>query len=175
MKGCFFMYSIDVDKYFGYLNWQIICWGIKNDIIDVNCAIDYAHKLVERNVAEDESLVVELFILEDADKSNVIALIEGYISLDSINTELCKRVLRYIILDGINQSGKDVLNKVEDIYSDFGYPEDMVSFISYMPTEDTEYNPSKHTKEDNEQRLVNKFNEFLQSELQLLKQRCDIK
>ncbi len=40
------------------------------------------------------------------------------------------------------------------------------TFISYMPIEDDQYNPSIHTQEENEQRLIENFNNFLKSELQ---------
>lgn len=47
------------------------------------------------------------------------------------------------------------------IYADFDYPEDMEEFISYMPIKD-DYNPTEHTKEENEKRILKKVYDFLE-------------
>ena len=46
------------------------------------------------------------------------------------------------------------------IYADFDYPEDMEKFISYMPIKD-DYNPTEHTREENEKRILKKVYDFL--------------
>ena len=90
---------------------------------------------------------------------------------EKFNEETSIRILRFLVLDSIEQRNVEnrvVLETVESVYVDFNYPEEMNTFISYMPIEDEEYNPSNHTQEDNERRLVEKFNMFLESELKWL-------
>lgn len=166
------MYNINFDKYIEFVDWQVVYWGIQNDFLEPKCAISYAHKMAEYNITEDESLIVDLLILDTQDKNSVVALIEESVAMGNIDAQRCKRVLRYIILDMINQSAEDVLSRVENVYADFEYPEDMNSFISYMPVEDGKYNPSEHNEAENKQRLIGKFNEFLKNELMHFK-RCN--
>lgn len=164
------MYKINFDKYIHLLNWNVIFLGIRDDLIDAESAIRYANKLVENNVTEDNSLLVELFILENVEKAEVLRLLYDIVSQD-VTEEYAKKILRYIILDSIEQTKQDdktILNTIENVYADFDYPEDMASFISYMPVDDTTYNPSAHTLKENEQRLIEKFNMFLKNELLLI-------
>lgn len=166
------MYKINFDKYFELLSWNIVFWGIKNDIIEAESAICYANKLVENNFVENDSLFIELFILENVKKNEVLSLISNMTSLNSSDKDTSLKILRYIILDNIRQSKQDnksVLNSIENVYADFDYPEDMSLFISYMPIENDEYNPTIHTQEENEQRLINNFEMFLKKELQSIR------
>ncbi len=54
------------------------------------------------------------------------------------------------------------LSNVEEIYADFDYPEDIVEFIAYMPSID-EYDPSRHSPDENTQRMFRKWEEYLTS------------
>ncbi len=172
MKGRFFkVYSVNFDKYFKLLNWNVIFWGIKGDIIEADCATDYANVLVKNGVTDNETLVVSLLILEDVCKDEVLALIANAITDCDLREYESLRILRYIILDSIkelSEGNNAVLNAVENVYADFDYPSDMDSFISYMPADD-EYDASKHTQEENEQRLIKKLNLFLKKETQWIK------
>ena len=59
--------------------------------------------------------------------------------------------MRYLILDTARNSlfeTNALLEFAEEVYADFDYPEDMNSFIKYMPVSD-DYNPSLHTEEEN--------------------------
>ncbi|KXZ19962.1 hypothetical protein AXI57_00870 [Bacillus atrophaeus] len=58
---------------------------------------------------------------------------------------------------------EELLNQIAEVYADFNYPEDMDSFINYLPPKDN-FNQSKYSKEENVARLINLFNEFLNKE-----------
>lgn len=166
------MYSVNFDKYFKLLNWNVIFWGIKGDIIGADSAIDYANVLVKKGVTDNETLVVSLLILEDVCKDEVLTLIANAITDCDLGEYESLRILRYIILDSIKELSGDnnaVLNAVENVYADFDYPSDMDSFISYMPADDDKYDASKHTQKENEQRLIKKLNLFLKKETQWIK------
>lgn len=62
---------------------------------------------------------------------------------------------------------EELLNKVTEVYADFNYPEDMDSFINYLPPKDG-FNPSQYSKDENLVRLINLFNDFLNKERQYL-------
>lgn len=57
---------------------------------------------------------------------------------------------------------EELLNQIAEVYADFNYPEDMDSFINYLPSKDNLQ--SKYSKEENITRLINLFNEFLNKE-----------
>lgn len=63
-------------------------------------------------------------------------------------------------------SPEELLDGLSEVYADFGYPEDMEPFIHYMPSSDG-YNPLLYSKEENINRLVSLFEEFLQKKKKL--------
>lgn len=54
----------------------------------------------------------------------------------------------------------DPLEEVARIYADFDYPEGIVEFLHYMPSRGG-YDPSEHSKEENIERLMDKWKVFL--------------
>ena len=64
----------------------------------------------------------------------------------------------------------ELLYKIEEIYADFSYPEDMRHLIYYIPSGN--FDTSKHTKEECQQRLINLFYAFLQKEQSELSNQC---
>ncbi|BBI33573.1 DUF2247 family protein [Cohnella abietis] len=73
---------------------------------------------------------------------------------------------RYIQLKELekNAISKELLiRKIAEIYADFGYPQEMEKFIYYMPATDG-FNPQAHSSEENLDRLLEFFKEFLLEE-----------
>lgn len=52
------------------------------------------------------------------------------------------------------------LSEVERIYVEFGYPPEIAGFVRYMPTSDG-YDPRKHSIEENTDRLLLKWKQYL--------------
>jgi hypothetical protein len=55
------------------------------------------------------------------------------------------------------RSVDDPLGLVEEIYADFEYPKKVAAFVRYMPSDE----PPLGTKEQNEERLIRKWGEFV--------------
>lgn len=55
---------------------------------------------------------------------------------------------------------EEYLEEIENIYADFEYPEEMESFVRYMPSTDG-YNPSLHSLAENESRLINNWKSYI--------------
>ena len=158
------MYKIDINSLL--INWEVLYYGIKNDIISPKASIDYASVYLEKNQYEDNSDIIDLLILEDFQKDKVLKLLKR-IKQISTSDFFCKKVLRYLILDTARNSLFDtnaLLEFAEEVYADFDYPEDMNSFIKYMPVSD-DYNPSLHTEEENLKHLCHNFDKFMANEL----------
>lgn len=164
------MYKIKFSNYFHLINWNVIYWGIKEDLIEAISAVDYANTLIENNPNTHSTLVIDLLILDNITKENVLSLINDNVHPTETDEKSSKKILRYIILDSIKQTEKNtknILDILEYVYADFNYPSDMKSFIRYMPIED-DYDPMLYTQKENEQRLIEKFNTFLEFEKQQL-------
>ncbi|OCA83705.1 hypothetical protein A8L44_12600 [Bacillus sp. FJAT-27986] len=76
------------------------------------------------------------------------------------------RKWRYCILKEMVGATEDkilLLENVDQVYSDFDYPEEMESSIYYMEPKD-DYDPTAHNKNDNIDRLISNLVEFLDSE-----------
>ena len=164
------MYSINYDKYFNLVNWSCVYWGIKKQLIKPNEAILYAHKLVEDNPDIDTPEIIELLITDNIDIDTVLHLIEQIFSdINKLNDKklYALKVLRFVFLSEIKNvvtNNRDLLRKIDDVYSDFDYPSDMDNFIYYLPCAESNYDVSKHTIQENEQRLIDRFNSFMTEE-----------
>lgn len=171
-------FSVDVFKEnkINY-DWRTLYEGLKLDVIKYSDITDYAveflanhpdistHNIIQLAWGGDEldyeSLLVN--ILKESDISDL--------SLDSQRFQLEKRKWRFGILDSLKmrhqEDVEELLNKVAEVYADFNYPKDMESFINYLAPKHR-FNPSQYSKEENEIRLINLFNVFLNQEKQYL-------
>lgn len=168
------MYTVNFDKYFDLISWDCIYWGIRKQLIEPENAVIYANKIIENNPDGDTLEIIELLIIGKADKESVLPLIERMFS-DKKDLEKKKssalRMLRLILLLEIKETAIDnqgLLDEAEKIYADFDYPLDMECFISYMPVRDDKYDVSKHSLQENLQRLADKFNMFADREFKAL-------
>ncbi|MBR6633867.1 MAG: DUF2247 family protein [Clostridia bacterium] len=163
------MYKINIDTPF--IDWNILYYGIENDIIAPENAIDYAYVYLENKHNEDTPNIIDLLILENPSKNNVLDLLK-LIKQNNTPDSFCKRILRYLVLDYARNNSSNtnaLLEFAEQVYADFDYPEDMNSFIAYMPVTD-DYNPSKHTEEENLNRLIHNFDMFMTDEFLWIKE-----
>lgn len=154
------MYKINIDTPF--IDWDVLYYGIENDIIVPENAIDYTSVYLENKQDEDNPNIINLLILEDSSKNNVLNLLK-IIKQNKTPDSFCKRILRYIILDYARNNSSNtnaLLEFAEEVYASFDYPDEMSSFITYMPTTDG-YNPSLHTEEENFNRLIHNFESFM--------------
>ena len=162
------MYKIDIKSF--PIDWSILCYGIENDLIATETAIDYTSVYLANNQDESNPDIIDLLVLEDLQKDKVLNLLKR-ICPTNLSDNSRKKILRYLILDTARNNlceVKALLEFVEKVYADFDYPSDMNSFITYMPITDG-YNSSLHTPEENLNRLLNNFDKFMINELSWIK------
>ena len=78
--------------------------------------------------------------------------------------ESSNKKLKYVILNYLRSTTKDnneLLEKVEEVYADFNYPQDMDEFIAYMPAKGSVL---MNSIEDNNKRMINNLDNFLELE-----------
>ena len=141
-------------------DWKTIFVGVQENYFSKDVISDYAVELME---SDDESGFVSELAWEVSSEELGKVMLEiktNYFSqLDEESTVLAEedRKLRFVCLSGIKEKSKEVnelLNKIAEFYGNHHYPEDMVSFVNYMPQE------VPTTKEN----MVNRLDEFLKLE-----------
>ena len=167
------MYGIDIFENINMsIDWYMVYWGIKNEILGVNIAQDY----VCRKMEQDETLLDEEIELswKSEDTASVLDIIEKMPQfLDAIeeNMEKAKEKVRIAIIMFLRQTEKDVsklFEQIDMVYANFNYPEDMEKFITYMPM-DAEYISKDHSIEENIRYLLSQLDNYISKQVQKYK------
>ena len=145
-------------------DWKTIFVGIHENYFSKDIISDYAVELLENG--DESEFVSELaWGVSSEELKKVMFGIKNthFPQLDEKSAILKaeNRKLRYVFLSKLKVECKqdnELLNKIAEFYGNHHYPEDMMTFINYMPQED----PT--TIED----MVNRFNEFLKFEEDLV-------
>lgn len=150
------------------LDWYIVYYGIKNNILSIDTAQEYACRKMEKNeqMSEEE---VELSWKTDnlLDVIDLIERIPGIQDDLEKNIQIAKDKIRIAIILYLRKSEMDtakLFEQIDMIYADFDYPEDMEKFISYMPIND-EYVPTEHSLEENRNYLLCKLDSFINEQV----------
>lgn len=141
------------------LNWQDVLWGYEHHFLGWKDVVNYANRKVIEEFNYDES-VIELSMIDKTTAYKIERLLKNIVKEDSFyNTE---KWLYIVLLDLFNERDKldDPLGKVEEIYEDFDYPEEIECFVRYMPSTD-DYDPNKHMYEENINRLYLNWENYL--------------
>ncbi len=150
------------------LSWDEVAWGYHNQYIGWSDAVEFACERLGDH--EDEPMVAELAGFSKSESFETGQLLDKLAAkaIDG-NEKSIKAKWLYLSLAWlfeIRASLPDPLEAVEEIYSDFGYPEDVAQFVRYMPVTDG-YDPSMHSIEENDVRLLSKWRNYLDVKLPL--------
>lgn len=150
--------------------WNDIYFGIKNKLLGVESVREYAIKCLEVN--DEYSQEITDLAWPNDDVLDVIKMIEKILEKEK-HTQICECSIKWqycIIKNLLNDklSFEGLTSKLDEIYADFDYPEDMEEFISYMPVKD-EYKPIEHSREENKKRILDKIDIFLAKKEQQIK------
>ena len=125
----------NIVKHVKWWTWQELNWGMENNIIDKRDIIDYAKEILDEQTKEFD-VVLEVSISEEyEDISKYLDILVS--SEDNQDDSDIEDKWRYVIIQDLynNQTKyENVYENIETVYSDFDYPEDMVGFIRYMPS-----------------------------------------
>ncbi|HEX4068699.1 MAG TPA: DUF2247 family protein [Candidatus Babeliales bacterium] len=155
-------------------SWNTLRVGKKYNLIDNTQIADYAAEYLSDHPHETNQYIAELVSCDETKSINdilekVADIFDGKIDCDDAKWELEKRKLRFCILTYLKQHTSDereLLDKIAQVYDDFGFPKDMENFIYYMPAKD--FNPLEHSKEECTERLMGLFKDFLSDEKRFL-------
>lgn len=140
------------------LSWRDVCFGLENELLDPQAAID----LAAARLAAFEYPLSILIDLASADRNEPtraiveqLAEAEPPYPADEIRDKWLFIVLAWVY-EHRSRYG-DPLQILEEVYSDFGYPAQMTGFVRYMPME----LPDLGSRAANEQRLVENWRRYL--------------
>ncbi|MGX7013305.1 DUF2247 family protein [Vagococcus silagei] len=147
------------DKDINY-DWKTIYVGLNDCFFEPNILSDYAVELMEKGI-EDEFIIELAWGIAESDLPEKLIDIKNKFFSDvgenSIEYVHEQKKFRYVYLSKLNERVFDdveLLNLVTKFYDENGYPDDMISFINYMPQ-------GKTTTKDE---LINRFRVFLDDE-----------
>ncbi|EGO8079894.1 TPA: DUF2247 family protein [Enterococcus faecalis] len=118
-------------------SWQEILYGMENKIIARSDVINYATRILDEGILGFD-WVLKIAIADEYE--DILPYIYELGNLeDSEDDSTIQDKWRYFILKELYAKKSNYENfneKVEEIYADFDYPEDMAGFIGYMPSLD---------------------------------------
>ena len=162
------MYEINIfDKIMMQLDWAMVYYGIKNDILNIDIAQEFACRKLE---CDDQLSAEELELSwNSSNRLDVLELIKRILETQGNvqqRIECAKDKIRIAIIVHLRETEKDktkLLEQIDMVYAEFDSPEDMEKFISYMPHDD-EFVSESHTIDENRNYLVSKIDDFIKEQ-----------
>lgn len=114
--------------------WSELKIGFERGIISNSEIISYANQVLSEEIEQFDS-VLELAIAEEDEVEEIIlnlAFREEEESLEMINAKW----IFSIIYDAYIHLNNEIYDVIDDVYTEFEYPEEISHLIGYMPCED---------------------------------------
>lgn len=131
------MYKINNQNHYQYFSLLDIYCGIKNNKLDKSVASNFVEFLVNDHII-DIDLVMDLLVDDNLNTVETLNIFKRLIDEADISNEYSMNKIKYILLIEASEqisNKNELLEKIEDIYSNFDYPEDLIPFIPYMPND----------------------------------------
>jgi len=140
------------------MGWRDVHFGLTNDLLDREAAIEMALAELGKREAPSNALIE----LAAADKNEPISELVEQLSENepSRSDEETRAKWLYLVLAWLYERRNetdDPLQRVEEVHADFGYPEEIVSFVRYMPMQGVDLG----NREANERRLFERWKSYL--------------
>lgn len=145
------------------LQWADVSWAYANKLIGWNVPIDIANTRLDAGLTKD-ALEIQLSQIRKDEDWKVSELVKQLGKRDNIPPYLSKQKLLFLTILWLYENHATNINNFFDniagVYADFDYPEEISQFVGYMPPNDG-YDPSSHTLEENQKRMLQKCKEYL--------------
>lgn len=136
MNLFFLKYNLREEMKKNNYNWQEILFALENQIVTVEDVIEYASYIINENTMGFD-IVLAITCLHSYE--DIYPYLHQLTMLeDSRNIADIKEKWLYLILKWLYEKRNDVENTleiVEEIYELFDYPDNITSFVRYMPSE----------------------------------------
>ena len=119
-------------------SWETVYTALSYDFAEVSEAEKYALKVMEADDYEDNEFITDLAWGGKGKEEITSGLLEEKLvtnvkSFEEIELEKIKYTMLFYLKYQNEDSNDRLLKAIEEVYADFGYPEEMSSFIYYMP------------------------------------------
>ena len=144
------------------IGWPDIFWGYEHGLLGWNAPVKFAQAKVTASRHPDP-LEIELAAVTKDDDWKVRKLLQQMINLDFIPSGPSKSVWLYLTLLWTYEHRNELdhpFSKAEEIYADFDYPEEIISFAGYYAP-DNSWNPQEHTDEENTSKVYADWAKYL--------------
>jgi hypothetical protein len=141
-----------------HMSWREIRFGLVNELLDPAAAIELAVDQVA-GLEQPSAAVLEL---AGANRNEpTLGFVERLAGGEHEGDEDAIRgKWLYLVLAWLYEhrdEDSDPLQRVEEVYADFGYPEEIAGLVRYMPMD----GPDMGSRKANEQRLVHRWAQYL--------------
>lgn len=147
---------------FNFILWQDVFWAYDHSLVNDEFVVGLANLHLENGDYHD--LELDLALMSDSfEIRECLNKISDASCLDSsvLNS---KSKWIFIALKWLFEKRHDIedpLSKVELMYEDFDFPEEIESFVRYMPSSDS-YQTQQHTLLENQDRLYGLWAEYIE-------------
>lgn len=148
------------------LNWSDLLWAYRREFLTWRDLIKVASDQVQSG--SENSLEIELSEVTKEYVWKVSELAQTLADRSNNSEEESKQKWLYICLSWAYERRElfvDPLGEVEIIYANFDYPSAVKSFVRFLPPLDG-YVPAQHSQEENHQRLMKNWDEYIRRNCQ---------
>lgn len=142
-------------------SWTTLRHGLENLWLDPDAAIVAARRRLADPTFFDET-ISELSRADSVDR--IVCLVDELAGREpEVAVDVLRRSWLFLVLAWLwehRAEEEDPLRMVELVYAEFGYPREVASFVRYMPMEGDDLG----SRERNEQRLFDRWRQFVESE-----------
>ena len=147
------------------LDWYILYFCIEKDLLNPKAANEYLFRKINNNedLSDSEN---DILFLEQFDKNEVLDLIRKHLTIlpnfDN-KIDIAKDKTKFAIIAYLRLTENNISNlfeKIEYLYANLNYPQDMESFIYYMPIDENIAKDFK-TIEDYQNNLLRNIDNFI--------------
>jgi len=140
------------------MSWRDVRFGLVNELLEPQAPVELAVDQVSERAESSEALLQLAGAGKDEPTLELVEQLADHEpprSEDEIRDKWLYLVLAWIYEH--RDDYPDPLQLVEEVYADFGYPEQIAKFVRYMPME----GPDLGSREANERRLFERWKRYL--------------
>jgi len=122
-------------------------WALDNGIIGAQTIVDVAASMIGSK--DDSDIITRLAGVNHAELPEVREIL-AEVPSDDGQADVIRRKWLWLVLSWLYEhhgDDEDVFEKVDGIYADFGYPEEMVTFGPYAPAYQAKGDPATMREE----------------------------
>lgn len=144
------------------LTWAEAQWGCQQEFINWFVLKDMAMERLEQGSELADEIELAGLLENEGDRAQELAQKLAASEPSQPQAGIEKKWLFLVLADLFLRRHEvaDALAEVESIYADFGYPEEIESFVRYMPAA-AGYDPLQHTHAQNQQRLFLNWSNYI--------------